>query len=88
MVAVGADPEEDEGRCHHTGGHQQHGLAGQEPRISVQCFMIMIVMVRGGSYLTSTSSSSEPSMARVAATVLASCGLSREEECEMKTRTV
>ena len=48
----------------------------------------MIVIVRGGSYLTSTSSSSEPSMARVAATVVASCGLSREEECEMKTRTV
>ena len=86
VVAVGADPEEDEGRCHHTGGHQQHGLAGQEPRISDQC--IMIVMVRGGSYLTSTSSSSVPSMARVAATVVASCGLSREEECEMKTRTV
>ena len=86
VVAVGADPEEDEGRCHHTGGHQQHGLAGQEPRISVQC--IMIVMVASGSYLTSTSSSSVPSMARVAATVVASCGLSREEECEMKTRTV
>ena len=45
-------------------------------------------MVRSGSYLTSTSSSSVPSMARVAATVVASCGLSREEECEMKTRTV
>ena len=86
VVAVGADPEEDEGRCHHTGGHQQHGLAGQEPRISVQC--IVIVIVRSGSYLTSGSSSSEPSMARVAATVVASCGLSREEECEMKTRTV
>ena len=47
-----------------------------------------IVMVRSGSYLTSGSSSSVPSMARVAATVVASCGLSREEECEMKTRTV
>ena len=88
MVAVGADPEEDEGRGHHTGGHQQHGLAGQEPRISVSCIMIMIVMVRSWSYLTSTSSSSVPSMARVAATVVASCGLSREEEWEMKTRTV
>ena len=86
VVAVGADSEEDEGRSHHAGGHQQHGLAGQEPRISVQC--IMIVIVRSGSYLTSTSSSSVPSMARVAATVVASCGLSREEEWEMKTRTV
>ena len=49
---------------------------------------IMIMTVAGGSYLTSGSSSSVPSMARVAATVPASCGLSREEEWEMKTRTV
>ena len=48
----------------------------------------MILIVRSKRYLTSSSSSSEPSMARVAATVVASCGLSREEEWEMKTRTV
>ena len=38
VVAVGAHPEEDEGRGHHAGGHHQHGLAGQEPRISVSLY--------------------------------------------------